>query len=468
MSESPVTNGHWYTRLYSRAMALWTYCSSDVWHDPRQTFRVRVIKTLNLTARSFMDSDLQSQACALTYRTLLAIVPALALVFAICRGFGFQNLLSEQLFKIFPSQRHAINVALQFVDSYLSQAAEGVFVGIGILFLLWTLISLLGNVEDTFNRIWHVQDGRTLWRKVTDYLAIFLILPVIMICAGGLSIMMGTTLKILLPFGFMDPVVNLILDGISLILTWLFFAGAYMMIPNTRVRFVNALIAGIMVGTAFQVIQWLFLSGQLYVSKYNAIYGSFSFLPLLLIWLQLTWLITLTGALVCYASQRAGQFDYYKDVDNISIDYRRRAILVIMTLIARRYVMGYKPMGTYELSRSYGIPPGLTLSVTEQLHRVGLIDYVVRDKDAHEPGMIPAVDVSRLTVGKLIARLQRFGSQDFIPAFDTTFKTINTIADNITDAMSSVADKTIVGDIDIPLEINIPQADKPVDTTSTL
>lgn len=125
-----------------------------MWRDTRSNWRINLLKTLNITVRSFLDTDLQSQACALTYRTVLAIVPALALVFAICRGFGFQNLLQDQLYSLIPSQHQAMEMALKFVDSYLSQASEGIFVGVGILFLLWTLISLLGSVEDSFNQIW--------------------------------------------------------------------------------------------------------------------------------------------------------------------------------------------------------------------------------------------------------------------------------------------------------------------------
>ena len=133
--------------IWLRGLALWNYCYTDVWSDTRNTWKVNVVKTLNLSSRAFFNADLQTRAAALTYNTLLAIVPAMALLFAIGRGFGFQNLLQNQLFNYFPAQSKAIEAALSFVDSYLAQASEGVFVGVGIVLLLWTLISLLGNVE---------------------------------------------------------------------------------------------------------------------------------------------------------------------------------------------------------------------------------------------------------------------------------------------------------------------------------
>lgn len=442
----------YFQRLYQRAIVLWNYASAGVWHDTRPIFRVRLIKTLNLTVRSFMNSDLQSSACAMTYRTLLAIVPAMALAFAICRGFGFQNLFSEQLYRTFPSQHQLVETSLRFVDSYLAQTSEGVFVGIGILFLLWTLISLLGNVEDSFNRIWQVE-GRTLSRKVTDYLAILMILPVLMICAGGLSILMSTTLKTLLPFGFLGPVVNLMLDAASLVLTWLFFAGAYMMIPNAKVKFLNAFIAGAVVGTSFQVIQWLFLSGQLYVAKYNAIYGSFSFLPLFLLWLQLTWLITLIGALVCYSSQNAGHFDFYKDVDAISSDYYRQVMITVMAVIAKRFVLNFPPISIKQLAHSYKIPPSLTLNIVTRLHKVGLIDYVERPDQGRYKLLLPAIDVNQLTVGDLINKMQTYGASNFIPGFDTRYAAVKKMTSAIIEAMSNVVGSTGITQVNIPVTI---------------
>ena len=162
-------------------MRLWQYGSSGVWTERANTMKVKLIKTINLSVRSFLSADIQSQACAMTYRTVLAIVPALAMLFALGRGFGLQKLIENELYSIFHAQHEAISHMMSYVDSYLKQASEGVFVGIGILFLLWTLISLVSNVEDSFNSIWGVKNGRSMWRKVTDYTSMLLILPVLLI-----------------------------------------------------------------------------------------------------------------------------------------------------------------------------------------------------------------------------------------------------------------------------------------------
>lgn len=438
-----------YDKLVKKALTTWEYWTVGVWRDTHNTFKVGAVKTLNLSVRSFMSADLQSQACALTYRTVLAIVPALAMAFAICRGFGFSDQLTGQLYKLFPSQHQAIEMGIEFVDGYLEQASEGIFVGVGILFLLWTLISLLGNVEDAFNTIWQVRQGRTFWRKVTDYMAIFLILPVLMICAGGLSLMMTTTLNKLVFLNFMAPAVKVIIDIGSYVMTWLFFAGAYMLIPNAKVKFLNALIAGVFVGTAFQVIQWLFLTGQMYVTKYNAIYGSFSFVPLLLIWLQLSWLVTLIGALLCYASQNVGQFNYYQDADSISEDYELKVTLAVLAIIVKRFVRGMPCLTSSQISETYNLPGSIVRPIVLKLNKVDLIAMEESQGEMYEHPLLPGIDVSQLTVEKVVSILRKDGSGDFLPEFDTRYASAVSVVDKITKSMFEAGRDITISSINI-------------------
>lgn len=420
----------WAKRLGAKVVSWWEYASVGVWSDRRNTFWIRIMKTLNLSVRSFMRSDLQTLACGLTYRALLAVVPALALLFAIGRGFGLQNLLTTQLFTYFPSQKKALETAIGFVDSYLAQASEGLFVGIGIVVLLWTLISLVGAVEDAFNGIWGVAHGRSLWRKVTDYTAIFLILPVLMVCSSGLTVFMTSTVQDMLPF--MTPVLSALLDVASVVLIWFFFTGVYMLIPNIRVKFKNAFPAGIMAGIAYQVLQALFVSGQIYVSKYNAIYGGFAFLPLLLIWMQLVSLFTLAGAVVCYAAQNISLYSFTSEVQSISIDYRRRVAVGILAVILSRYNRGQKPMTENRISTDYSIPPRLVGIMLAELEEVGLINRVIIGKDPQTPpAWQPARDLSEITVGQVIDLLANRGTTDFIPDFDSRFPEVAECVDRI-------------------------------------
>ena len=304
--------------MIDKASNLVNYCWTGVWHETRDTTGIKILKVINLSVRSFLDRDLQTKSMSLTYSTVLAIVPALALLFAIGRGFGFQSLLEDQLFKSFPAQKQSITFALKFVDSYLKEASQGLFVGIGIIFLLWTLISLLSSIESAFNQVWDVKKDRSFYQKVTDYIAICLMVPVLMICSSGVSIFMSATIQDNSHLAFLTPLVNISLEIAPFVLAWLAFSLSFFLIPNTKTQFKYAAVSGALCALLFQILQLLFVNGQIYVSKYNAIYGSFSFLPLLLIWLQLSWLILLAGCVLTYSLQNVFAFNFLGDLDKIS------------------------------------------------------------------------------------------------------------------------------------------------------
>lgn len=440
-----------FTRIYDGALRLWDYCSEGVWEDYRDTAKVKVVKTLSLAVRTFRNSDLQTKACAMTYRTLLAVVPVLALLFAIGRGFGMQELIETEVYKYLPSQQKAIEVAFKFVDSTLAQASGGVFVGVGIIFLLWTIVSLLDSVEDTFNEVWGVTVARSFFRKVTDYLAICIILPILMVCSGGMQVMVSSAIQSLFP-DFLTPFLEVLFDCLSYLLAWLFFAGAYMLIPNTKVSLRNALIAGVLAGTAFQVLQWLFLSGQLYVAKYNAIYGSFSFLPLMLIWMQLSWLITLAGALICCAAQNISMFSYDKQTRTISIDYRRRVTVAILTVIVRRFDAEQPPLTVEALSRRYDIPMRLAIEIVNRLIAAKMLVKVFsagdHDADPATLLVIPAHPVDRYTLDFVNRTLDSYGAHDFLRNFNADFAEVNTLLSAV-NSLSPAAGGMLLKDISV-------------------
>lgn len=436
--------------LKSTAVSMWEYFSEGVWNDTRENWYVNLIKTINLSIRSFMNADLQTRASSLTYNTLLAVVPAMALLFAIGRGFGFQNILQNQLFDYFPSQTQAIETALVFVDSYLNQASQGVFVGVGIVFLLWTLVSLLGNVENSFNVIWGAKKGRSLMRKFTDYTAIFFILPVLMICSSGISILMSSTIQDSGVLSMLSPLVSTILDIAPYVLTWLFFAAAYKLIPNAKVKFRYAMLAGFIAGTSFQILQELFVSGQIYVSKYNAIYGSFAFLPLLLIWLQLVWMICLAGAVLCYSSQNIFQFNFANNINSISADYRRKISIATASVIVKRFEQRETPLSVLDFATYFNMPSRLTTDILDEMVDVGLLSQVVRADDTF--GYQPAVDTRQFTLGLLMKSLDDRGNAGFIPGFDQRFASAIAMSDKALEDAYKMADEVLVADLPFSLE----------------
>lgn len=423
------------------------YVSVGLWSDPRRDWRINILRVLNLSVNSFLNRDIQTQACAMTYRTMLALVPALALLIGIGRGFNIQSLIQDELYSMFPAQKVAIHYAMNFVESYLSQTSEGIFLGVGIVFLLYTLISLLGNVEDTFNYIWGVKSTRSLWRKITDYTALLLIMPVLMICAGGLSLMLSSTLETYFKFTFLTPVISVLLEGLQCLITILVFTAAYLLIPNTKVKFRNGFIAGCIAGIAFLVLQWLFVTGTLYVTRYNAIYGSFAFLPLLLLWVQLAWVICLAGAIICYSSENVFAFNLAKEVGSISNHYRDMITVAIASVITRRFLDNVPPVTAHDIMNIYDLPARLVTDVTDRLCSAGICNRVLVPDKKDEYGFQLGTDPAKLTVKYLHDKLYNLGTDDFIASFPRNFPGVKELFRNIGDAFDSVTDDTLVGDL---------------------
>ncbi|MDE6309999.1 MAG: YihY/virulence factor BrkB family protein [Muribaculaceae bacterium] len=437
-------------RIAKKSVAWYHYLTVGVWSDTRSTWRVDVVRTLSLSIKSFLDRDLQLRASALTYQTVLAIVPALAVLFAIGRGFGLQDMLMDELHKTFSGQQSAIDAVLVYVDNYLQQSSGGgIFVGIGVVFLLWTIISLLSNVENAFNSIWGLKQGRSFGRKITDYTAIMLILPVLLVCSNGLTIFMSTAMQKLLPFNFLTPAISWMLDGASIVLTWIFFAGTYLLIPNTKVKLTNALLAGCIAGTAFVILQWAFVSGQVYVAKYNAIYGSVAFLPLFLVWAQLAWVVTLSGAVVCYSSQNIFQFSFNEQIQRMSLNYRRQIAMAVMTVVVQRFLSGEKPLTEHGFAVKYRIPARLISEVTNSMISVGLLDRVLLDDKGAELGLQSAIPPEQVTMATVRERLNAGGNRNFVPNFSKSFANVINNMDKLNEASLHNASSIYLKDVEI-------------------
>ena len=400
--------------LWQRINQNLRYCISGVWEDTRGLWSVKTLKIINLSIRSFLDRDLQIRAGALTYNTVLAVVPALAMLFAIARGFGFQNLMQSELFRYFPAQRQALETALEYVDNYLAHASQGMFVGIGLIFLLWTLVSLMSNVEDTFNHVWGVTAKRSMRRKFTDYTALFLLLPLLMVCSAGISIFMSDAVQHMFEGNPISPMMHRLLGFMPTFISWLGFTAAYYLVPNTKVNFKGALFAGVLCGTLFQVAQWLFVTGQVYVSKYNAIYGSFAFLPLLLVWLQLSWLITLAGVVLSYSWQNFDSFAHLEKIEKISRSYADDLAVAVMCVAAKRFKQREPALSRSELITDYGLPANLVGKILERLCAADLLTPISQNENGDNEMFQPSCDPDDLTVDFVANALDDLGEAHFI------------------------------------------------------
>ena len=396
-----------------------TFLLDDIWRvtddevSKKRGMMYNAIKIVTLSIKEFTERRVVTKASALTYNTLLAIIPILAILFAIARGFGFANLLEDQFRSGLSSQAQTAETILTFIDSYLSHAKSGIFIGVGLILLFYTVLLLTYNMERTFNSIWQVKKPRTLYRKITDYFSMLLLLPLLTMLSSGISIFISTFVKHIQEFALLAPIVKFLVRLTPFALTWGMFTALYIFMPNTKVKLKYAILPGILAGSAFQAFQYLYIGTQIWVSRYNAIYGSFAAIPMFLLWTQISWSICLYGAQLCYVAQNLRNFSFSKETENISRRYHDFLCILIMSLICKRFQTDSPPYTAESLSDEHKIPIRLTTTILYELQDLNMIFETPVNGDDEEMAYLPSVDINRMSVAMLLSRLDREGSEAF-------------------------------------------------------
>lgn len=388
-------------------VGMWRISPKDV--PPLAKLPFGVLKRLVLAIRFFVTQHTMQAAAALTYSTLLAIVPIFAVVFAIARGFGYNKYIEDWFRETFISQPQAAEAIIGFVNSYLVHTKSGVFLGIGLIIMLYTVLLLTTNVENAFNEIWQVKKRRSIFRTFTDYLAMLLLFPIIVVLTSGLSIFMATTVDSLPDALLLAPVAHLLLDLSPYVLMSLMFIGLYVFMPNTRVHVRNAVVPGILAGVAMQWFQLFYINSQIWVSSYNAIYGSFAALPLFMLWAQISWTICLFGAELCYVNQNLEYYDYNTKTSDISHRYKMMLSSILLGCICKRFDQGLSPLSAVELREATGIPIRIVNDLLSDLLDAGLVVVILGGEKGRQPRYMPAETVERMSVGMMVDRLESKG-----------------------------------------------------------
>ncbi len=368
-----------------------------------------MVKVLSLAVRFFTTKRVLTQAAALTYSTLLAIVPIMAVVFAIARGFGYNRYIELWFRDALASQPQAAEVIIGWVNSYLVHTKSGIFLGVGLVFMLYTVLMLVSNIEQTFNEIWQVKKPRSIFRTFTDYLAMFFLFPILIVISSGLSIFMATMASSLPDFLLLGSAVRLLISLSPYVLMSALFIALYVFMPNTHVRVKNAIVPGILAGIAMQWLQFFYIHSQIWVTGYNAIYGSFAALPLFMLWVQISWTICLFGAELSYTSQNLEYYDYDTQTTDISHRYQMMLSALLMGHICRRFANGGKPYTAGELRQQTGIPIRIVNDMVYQLIDARLLIEISSDEKGESSRYVPAESLSNLSLGTMIDRLEAQG-----------------------------------------------------------
>ena len=401
--------------MESKIARIIKFIQVDVWHIAREDVKplhflfVEILKKLILAVRFFTAKRVVNQAAALTYSTLLAIVPILAVVFAIARGFGYNKYIEVWFRDAFQSQPQAAEVIIGFVNSYLVHTKSGVFLGIGLIFMLYTVLMLVNNVENTFNEIWQVKKQRSLYRTFTDYMAMLLLFPILIVLTSGISIFMASVVDHIPGMALIGPIKRFFIALFPYVLMSAMFIGLYVFMPNTHVKLRNVIVPGILAGVAMQWLQLFYINSQIWVSSYNAIYGSFAALPLFMLWVQISWTICLFGAELCYTNQNLDYYDYNAKTSDVSHRYRILLCAMIMSCICKRFDKGGRPYSAHELREETSIPIRIVNDLLYALINARMLIEITSDEKGEQARYIPAENVDKLSVGVMIDRLESAG-----------------------------------------------------------
>jgi len=391
----------------------------DIWRiaeyelTRKRRFGYRLLKTIILGVRGFIDEDLNVKASALTYSILFAIIPLFAMIIAIAKGFGIEKLIRSALEGTFIGQADLIPQVMQFVERYLETTQGGLFIGIGLAVLFYSVLNFFMQVERSFNSIWQVKKSRSILRQISTYFSSILIIPVLIVLSSGLSIFINTAIAQSFLYDVLTPFLRFGVKFAPYIINWIVFTVMYLVIPNTKVRFINAMIAGVVAGTAFQLFQFLYIHGQVYLSRYNVVYGSFAAIPLLLLWLQISCLIVLLGAEISYASQNIQNFEFEFDVKNMSVRYKNFLTLFITYLVIKQFEAQKPPLSANEISSTYRLPIRVVTKIITKLVDVSIFIEVFNQQSMIKTYQ-PAIDINQLTVNLLFNKLDNHGSELFL------------------------------------------------------
>ncbi len=387
---------------------LWQISSEDV--SPVMMFFIEIIKKILLAIRFFTTKRVVSDASALTYSTLLAIVPIMAVIFAIARGFGYNKFIEVWFRDAFSSQPQVAEVIIGFVNSYLVHTKSGIFLGVGLIFMLYTVLMLVRNIEDAFNGIWQVKKKRSIFRTFTDYMAMFLLFPIFIIVMSGFSIFMSDTANSLPGREVVGPILSFIMGLSPYAIMSAIFIGLYIFMPNTHVKVKSAIVPGILAGVSMQLFQQFYINSQMWVSGYNAIYGSFAALPMFMLWIQISWTICLFGAELCYTNQNLDYYDFDTQTSDISHRYRVMLCTLILSPICQRFAKGKKAYTSAELTEKTGIPIRIVNDLLYKLIEVQLVVEISSDEKGESPRYMPAESTENISLGVMIDRLESQGT----------------------------------------------------------
>lgn len=377
-----------------------------------EPFRTKAGRVLYRAAKGYQRDSCALRSSALSLYTLFSIVPVMAMAFGIAKGFGFQQFLEAEVISLFEGHEEIVQNILVFSNNLLEKTQGGLMAVLGVLLLLYSLIKLMFHIESTFNRIWWVKDGRPLIRKLTDYLTIALAAGLLGLLSGSVNLFMIPRLESFwahlgVPIDI-KGIISFFIKVVPYVVTWSLFMFFYVIMPHKKVRFRAAGTGAVFAGTLFQIIQTAFLKFQVFVTGYNAIYGSFAALPMFLIWLQVSWGVLLYGAEIAFEWEN---IETAKTPDltlnAMSMRSRKLAMLEIVKGCVQRFAGKKTPATDIDIARELNLPLNIVHHLLELLMRADVLYSV--NLEGNTTGYTPAMDIECMSIMDVLCAIEHQG-----------------------------------------------------------
>lgn len=374
------------------------------YRNPVARWAVRQYKLLFYTVQGLSSHGTMVRSAALTFYTLMSLVPVVALVFAVVKGFGLAEGLEQNLYEVLPQSPEVIDYVVDFAQKALARTQGGWVALVGVLTLFWAVIKVFGSIEDAFNNIWEVRSTRSAARKYGDYIAVVVVAPILWVISSSMG---NYAAEILGVAG--SPALEVLSRAGSLVVAWVMFTFIYVVLPSTKVRFTAALTAGVVAGTAFVLFQWGYVYLQRWMTSYNAIYGSFAALPLFLLWMQISWEILLLGGELSFAYQNVARFDEERESLLVSYDCRRKLMVGVMLLVSRAFRDGRGAVSFSEIRDRLDVPTRIMNNILYTLVQARMLSEIRTEGTDYDLEYAPARDISTLRVYDILSAVDSHG-----------------------------------------------------------
>lgn len=430
------------------------FIKHDIWRirrtklPPGKSFFLNLLRVLLLSIRSFDENKCALHASALTFFTMISIVPIAAMAFGIAKGFGFEKMLEEQLRDKLAGHEDILANVIQFSHSLLQNTQGGLIAGVGLIILFWSVLKVLGQIENSFNDIWGIKERRTIGRMFGDYLSLMLICPVVIIISGSVTVFITTQVTLITEkvaiLGNLSFLVFPLLKLLPYTLLWGLFTFLYIFMPNTKVRFSSGLFAGVIAGTIYQVLQWVYITFQVGVANYNAIYGSFAALPLFLVWLQLSWTVVLFGAEISFAHQNVDTYEFESDARQASHRIKTLLSLQITYHLIRNFIRREKPLTDRDISNQLEIPIRFVNEILFDLVKCRIVSVTETEG---ERGYQPALDINTISIQYVIDAMEQRGVNTMPFAHTPEFETLSVLLETFGKTIERLPDNKLLKDL---------------------